>query len=67
MLVASTENLSGSIFWIELSIKIPSELKCFAMKSGFIKNAINIDEGVVVKEAILRFQNRETDYPHLVS
>ena len=29
--------------------------------------AINIDEGIVVKEAILRFQNRETDYPHLVS
>ncbi|WP_299313572.1 N(5)-(carboxyethyl)ornithine synthase [uncultured Aquimarina sp.] len=32
-----------------------------------IKNAINIDNGVVVKEAILRFQNRETDYPHVVS
>jgi len=32
-----------------------------------IKNAINIDQGVVVKEGILRFQNRETDYPHLVS
>lgn len=31
-----------------------------------IKNAINIDKGVVVKEGILRFQNRETDYPHLV-
>ena len=31
-----------------------------------IKNAINVDQGVVVKEAVLRFQNRETDYPHLV-
>ncbi|WP_378184148.1 N(5)-(carboxyethyl)ornithine synthase [Aquimarina sp. SS2-1] len=31
-----------------------------------IKNAINIDKGVVVKEAILRFQNRETNYPHQV-
>ena len=36
-------------------------------QNATIKNAINIDEGVVVKEAILRFQNRETDYPHLVS
>ncbi|MFD2561434.1 N(5)-(carboxyethyl)ornithine synthase [Aquimarina rubra] len=31
-----------------------------------INNAINIDKGVVVKEAILRFQNRETNYPHKV-
>ncbi len=31
-----------------------------------INNAINIDKGVVVKEAILRFQNRETNYPHQV-
>ena len=29
-----------------------------------IKNAINIDKGVVVKDGILRFQNRETEYPH---
>jgi alanine dehydrogenase len=31
-----------------------------------IKNAINIDKGVVVKDNILRFQNRETAYPHKV-
>jgi alanine dehydrogenase len=31
-----------------------------------IHNAINIDRGVVVKSNILRFQNRETEYPHLV-
>ena len=31
-----------------------------------IKNAINIDEGVVVKDNILRFQNRELAYPHKV-
>ncbi|WP_299256771.1 N(5)-(carboxyethyl)ornithine synthase [uncultured Aquimarina sp.] len=36
-------------------------------RNATIKNAINIDNGVVVKEAILRFQNRETDYPHVVS
>ena len=36
-------------------------------QNATIKNAINVDEGVVVKEAILKFQNRETDYPHLVS
>jgi alanine dehydrogenase len=35
-------------------------------QNATIKNAINIDQGVVVKEAILRFQNRESDYPHLV-
>jgi N5-(carboxyethyl)ornithine synthase len=29
-----------------------------------IKNAINIDQGVVVKDHILKFQNRYTDYPH---
>ncbi|MBU2913473.1 MULTISPECIES: N(5)-(carboxyethyl)ornithine synthase [Reichenbachiella] len=32
-----------------------------------IKNAINIDQGTVVKDAILRFQNRQMDYPHLVN
>lgn len=31
-----------------------------------IENAINIDKGVVVKDTILRFQNRETAYPHKV-
>jgi N5-(carboxyethyl)ornithine synthase len=31
-----------------------------------IKNAINVDKGVIVKEHILRFQNREADYPHNV-
>ena len=36
-------------------------------QNATIQNAINIDEGVVVKEAILRFQSRETDYPHLVN
>lgn len=29
-----------------------------------IRHAINIDKGVIVKEAILRFQNRQSAYPH---
>ena len=29
-----------------------------------IKNAINIDKGVIKKDNILRFQNRENSYPH---
>lgn len=33
--------------------------------SATIRNAINIDQGVIVKESILRFQNREATYPHL--
>ena len=32
-----------------------------------IKNAINIDEGVIVKDTILRFQNRKSTYPHKVN
>ena len=32
-----------------------------------IQNAINIDEGVIVKDTILRFQNRQRAYPHLVN
>ena len=31
-----------------------------------IKNAINTDKGVILKEHILRFQNRETAYPHKI-
>jgi alanine dehydrogenase len=31
-----------------------------------IKNAINIDQGVIVKDGILKFQNREAEYPHTV-
>ena len=35
-------------------------------ENATIKNAINIDKGVVVKEGILKFQHREVAYPHLV-
>lgn len=35
-------------------------------KNMTIKNAINIDKGVVVKDTILRFQHRDAHYPHLV-
>ena len=34
------------------------------MQNATIKNAINIDKGVIVKDTILRFQNGNTDYPH---
>jgi len=33
-------------------------------KNKTIKNAVNIKRGVVVKDAILRFQGREKNYPH---
>ncbi len=33
-------------------------------KSKTIINAINLDKGIVVKDMILRFQNRGIDYPH---
>jgi N5-(carboxyethyl)ornithine synthase len=32
-----------------------------------ISNAINIDKGVIVKDTILRFQNRQITYPHRVN
>ena len=31
-----------------------------------IHQAINIDRGVIQMEAILKFQNRDLKYPHLV-
>ena len=34
------------------------------MKNETIRRAINLDEGVIRKPAILSFQNRESDYPH---
>jgi len=36
------------------------------MQNATIKNAINIDKGVIVKDTILRFQNRNKDYPHKI-
>ncbi|MGY6647577.1 N(5)-(carboxyethyl)ornithine synthase [Wenyingzhuangia sp. IMCC45574] len=33
-------------------------------KNKAIVNAINIDKGVVVKDTILKFQNRNIEYPH---
>lgn len=34
-------------------------------KSETIKQAINVDKGVIQKNTILSFQNRELDYPHI--
>ncbi len=31
-----------------------------------IKYAINVNKGIIVKDTILRFQNRDTDYPHSI-
>lgn len=33
-------------------------------KDATIRDAINVDQGVVVKDEILQFQNREREYPH---
>ena len=35
-------------------------------QNATLRNAININKGVIVKEGILNFQNREEAYPHLV-
>ncbi len=35
-------------------------------KNTTIKNAININKGVIVHDSILRFQNRDREYPHRV-
>lgn len=37
----------------------------FWEKNSTIKNAINISNGIVVKDEILNFQNRHKKYPHL--
>jgi len=34
------------------------------MNNSTIQKAINVDEGVIVKESVLTFQNRKPDYPH---
>ena len=36
-------------------------------KNATIKNAINLDKGVIVKDSILKFQNRQSTYPHTVN
>jgi alanine dehydrogenase len=35
------------------------------LKNQTIQNAINVDRGVVMKDSILKFQNRKVLYPHL--
>lgn len=35
-------------------------------KNKTIKEAINVNKGVIIKDNILRFQNRSKDYPHWV-
>jgi len=52
-----------------LIVHIPSVITGRAnwKQNNTIQNAINIDEGVIVKDTILRFQNRKSDYPHKVN
>jgi N5-(carboxyethyl)ornithine synthase len=49
-----------------LIVHVPSVIKGRASwyESETIKHAINIDKGVIVKDAVLRFQNRKVEYPH---
>lgn len=51
-----------------LIVHLPSVIQGRASwgENATIKNAINVDKGVIVKDHILRFQNRDTNYPHLV-
>lgn len=37
------------------------------LENDTIKNAINIDKGVIVKDTILQFQNRQSTYPHEIN
>lgn len=50
-----------------LVVHIPSVIAGRASwpENATIQNAINIDRGAIVKDHILRFQNRKTAYPHL--
>jgi N5-(carboxyethyl)ornithine synthase len=51
-----------------LLVHLPSVINGRASwkQNDTIRNAINIDKGVIVKDTILRFQNRQTAYPHRV-
>jgi len=63
-----------SFFWESASRSISAALIVHvpSVVSGYenwhqnttIKNAINIDKGVIVKDTILRFQKRKANYPH---
>ncbi|PIB35789.1 NAD(P) transhydrogenase subunit alpha [Reichenbachiella sp. 5M10] len=49
-----------------LVVHIPAVIKGRASwaENQTIQNAINIDQGVIVKDHILRFQDRQAKYPH---
>ncbi len=65
-----------SFFWESASRSISAALIVYlptvleGRKSWFenatIQKAVNIDEGVIIKEAVLTFQNRLKEYPHNV-
>ncbi|PTM04787.1 MAG: NAD(P) transhydrogenase subunit alpha, partial [Bacteroidetes bacterium] len=66
-----------SYFWESASRSISAALIVYLTEvlagkkswenNATINNAINVLEGVVVKEVILRFQHREEEYPHLIN
>jgi N5-(carboxyethyl)ornithine synthase len=66
-----------SYFWESASRSISAALIVYLpevlagkkswQNNATINNAINILEGVVVKELILRFQHRKEKYPHLIN
>ncbi|WP_025763724.1 N(5)-(carboxyethyl)ornithine synthase [Dyadobacter tibetensis] len=67
---------SPSYFWESASRSISAALivhipavvsgREYWDKSSTIRNAINIDQGKIVKPSIIKFQNRNTAYPHLL-
>ncbi|MFT5647833.1 MAG: N5-(carboxyethyl)ornithine synthase [Aureispira sp.] len=62
------ESASRSIS-ASLVVHVPSVISGYESwnKNTTIKNAINIDKGVIVKDTILRFQNRKANYPHEIN
>lgn len=59
----STSRSISAALMTHLPSVIEGKESWFENKTIF--NAINIENGVVVKEPILRFQNRELEYPHI--
>ncbi|MFA9390399.1 MAG: N(5)-(carboxyethyl)ornithine synthase [Prolixibacteraceae bacterium] len=60
---SATRSLSAALI-----VHLPSVIsgRTSWMQNETIKNAINIDNGVIVKDPILRFQSRQKAYPHLL-
>lgn len=64
-----------SYFWnsssYELSLSIIPFLENMIIEKGYkenniLHNALEIESGIIINDSILKFQNRERDYPHYV-